>query len=88
MNIFLSRIKESNTDTSIMYAIEVVKSSSDNDLTPGFAAIMCLWGTDMQYLFACAAYMCTLCIKLQFSYVCFKCMCEIRCIYYDNKIKN
>ncbi|KAG8180701.1 hypothetical protein JTE90_005798 [Oedothorax gibbosus] len=28
-----------------MYLIDIVKSSSDNDLTPAFAAIICLWGT-------------------------------------------
>ncbi|KFM64133.1 Anoctamin-7, partial [Stegodyphus mimosarum] len=29
----------------VMYYIEIVKSSSDNSLTPAFAAIICLWGT-------------------------------------------
>ncbi|XP_054706410.1 anoctamin-8-like [Uloborus diversus] len=29
----------------MIYVIEIVKQSSDNNLTPGFAAIICLWGT-------------------------------------------
>ncbi|KAF8794734.1 Anoctamin-7 like protein [Argiope bruennichi] len=38
------RLAESE-DRGLKRLIEIVKSSSDNDLTPAFAAIICLWGT-------------------------------------------
>lgn len=53
-----------NADKGLMYFIEVIKSSSDNRLTPGFAAIMCLWGRKYKII-ACLFYMLlhALCLK-------------------------
>lgn len=73
-----------------MYAIEVVKSSSDNNLTPGFAAIMCLWGTDSntcllaRYTCACYAFGTLIYTSLA---ICLRYMRAIRCISYDNHLK-
>ncbi|GFR33812.1 anoctamin-7 [Trichonephila clavata] len=41
----VSRRLDGDSDKGIMHLIEIIKSSSDNDLTPAFAAIICLWGT-------------------------------------------
>ncbi|GBM06715.1 hypothetical protein AVEN_190917-1 [Araneus ventricosus] len=48
------RLAESE-DRGLKHLIEIVKSSSDNHLTPAFAAIICLWGRINDSVYACAA---------------------------------